>query len=74
MQASAEAPVIVKAQTEFTVPAGEIINLPVRLEIDPYELKPTTSTVTFTIEDVEHPEVVVVETSSFIKPANVGAR
>ncbi|HEX4910157.1 MAG TPA: cytochrome c oxidase accessory protein CcoG [Permianibacter sp.] len=74
LQASADVPVIVKGDLEFEVPAGEILNIPVRLEIDPYELKEATSTVSFRIESIDQPTLVVEESSSFIKPANVGAR
>jgi hypothetical protein len=60
-------------EVEFSVNAGEIKILPVRVEIDPYLLKSTTSSVLFTIQDTQQTKYVVIEQSSFIKPS-VGSR
>ncbi len=58
--------------SSFTIKAGEILIVPVRVEIDPYLLQATTSKVFFTIQDQDVADYRIEEDSSFIKPA--GAR
>lgn len=69
-----EAPVAftAKANTDLTVDAGEIVNLPLRIEIDPYLLKQTTSKIHFIVIDNDHPELRISSESSFIKPSGTG--
>ncbi len=70
----AEAPVIIKGETRFRVQPGAILDVPVRLEIDPYELKDVTSDVHFRLSATDNDKLAVDETSRFIRPAASGAR
>ncbi len=58
------------AEREITEPAGEILILPVRIEVDPYLMKQNTTTVHFVVQDQAEVNYQIKEESSFIKPAS----
>ncbi|TDQ45689.1 cytochrome c oxidase accessory protein CcoG [Permianibacter aggregans] len=60
--------------TTISVESGAIASLPLRLRMDPYELKDISSEVRFIITDQQDQTVEVVETSNFVKPGNMRSR
>ncbi len=51
------------------VPAGEIVSLPVSVQIDPYDLERTSSSISFILSSRDDPSLVVREDARFIGPA-----
>jgi len=54
---------------EVAVGAGEVLNLPARVRIDPEDLKTASSEVLFKIEVADRPDISVVESARFIGPS-----
>ena len=74
LDVNAAAPVKIIGETQFRVEPGAILDVPLRLEIDPYELKDVTSDVQFQIKADDNSALHIHEKSRFIKPASAGAR
>jgi cytochrome c oxidase accessory protein FixG len=53
---------------EFSVKSGEVIELPVQVQIDPVKLEQTGNDIQFHLEAVDKPELAVTETGRFIGP------
>jgi len=53
---------------EFSVKSGEVIDLPVQVQIDPVKLERTGNDIRFHLESVDNPELTVSETGRFIGP------
>ena len=53
---------------EFTVNSGEVVELPVQLQIDPVKLERTGNDIQFHLEAIDKPELAVTETGRFIGP------
>ena len=53
---------------EFSVASGEVIELPVQLQIDPVQLQRTGNDIQFHLEATDNPELSVTETGRFIGP------
>ena len=58
----------VKPKTEIKIKSGEVINLPVRIQIDPINLSKTSSTIHFYLNAIDQPDLAVVEQARFIGP------
>jgi cytochrome c oxidase accessory protein FixG len=58
----------VKPRTEIKIKSGEVINLPVRIQIDPINLSKTSSTIHFYLNAIDQPDLAVVEQARFIGP------
>ncbi|OGI42543.1 MAG: cytochrome c oxidase accessory protein CcoG [Candidatus Muproteobacteria bacterium RBG_16_65_31] len=58
---------------EIQVPAGEVMELPVRLQADPANLATRSNKVTFTLQERDNPKLTVTEDARFLGPTP-GAR
>ncbi len=59
---------IVNAKNEIVIDSGEVINLPLRIQIDPVNLEQTTNTIYFSLKATDQPEIQVTEQGRFIGP------
>ena len=64
-----EGMVLVNKKGDVHVESGEVINLPVRIQVDPVNLKSVAQSVQFTLQALDKPELKVTETGRFIGPA-----
>jgi len=48
---------------------GDIVELPVRLRVDPYDLKKRSSEITLTLQSMNNPDIKVDEVTRFLGPA-----
>jgi len=55
-------------KTELLVGAGEVITVPIRLQIDPGQLKATTTTILFKAQSVDDENIKAESESRFIGP------
>jgi polyferredoxin len=53
---------------EVRVPAGEVVSLAARVQIDPYDLKHASSKLTFVLAAVDDPELSAHEEARFLGP------
>lgn len=60
--------VFVKPQTEINIKSGEVVNLAVRIQIDPVNLSKTSSTVHFHLNSTDQADLAVSEQARFIGP------
>jgi cytochrome c oxidase accessory protein FixG len=60
--------ILLNRKGEFTVASGEVIELPVQLQIDPVQLQRTGNDIQFQLEATDNPELSVTETGRFIGP------
>lgn len=60
--------ILVNRQGEVTVQSGEVIELPVRIQVDPVNLEKTGSDIEFSLQATDDPELKVIETGRFIGP------
>ncbi len=60
--------ILKKDATRITVKSGEIAELPVRLQVDAYNLVQRSSEIIFTLKVIGDDELVVVEESRFLGP------
>ena len=54
---------------QIDVPAGEVMELPVRLQADPGDLSARSNRVAFTLQDRDNPRLTVTEDARFLGPA-----
>jgi cytochrome c oxidase accessory protein FixG len=59
---------LISRESEVPVPAGEVLELPVRVRIDPYELKKTSQDVEFRLYALDDPELDITQTGRFVGP------
>ncbi len=59
---------IINAKKEITIDSGEVVNLPLRIQIDPVNLEQTTNTIYFNLKATDQPEIQVTEQGRFIGP------
>ena len=60
---------ILKIDTaEIFVKSGEVVELPVRIQVDAYNLEQRSSEITFTLTAVGNDELVVIEEARFLGP------
>ena len=59
---------LVTREPEITAPSGKVITIPVRVRVDPVNLKKTSSTLRFHLQAVDDPELAIVETGRFLGP------
>ena len=60
--------ILLNRKGEFSVASGEVIELPVQLQIDPVQLQRTGNDIQFHLEATDNPELSVTETGRFIGP------
>ena len=53
----------------INVPAGEVLSLPVRVRIDPYDLKRASNSIVFVLQASDDPGIVAHEDARFLGPA-----
>jgi len=68
----AEATLIV-SRADLRVPGGEVLSLPARVRIDPYDLKRAGNSITFVLQATDEPSIVAHEEARFIGPARTTA-
>ena len=60
--------VFIQPESEIKIKSGEVINLAVRIQIDPVNLKKTSSEVTFSLKATDQANLAVTEKARFIGP------
>lgn len=60
--------ILKKDATEIVVKSGEVFELPVRVQVDAYNLKKRSNEITFTLKAIGHEELSVVEEARFLGP------
>ena len=58
----------IKPKAELKVKSGEVVNLAVRIQIDPVNLTKTSSTINFYLNALDQPDLAVTEKARFIGP------
>jgi len=58
----------IKPDSEIKIKSGEVINLAVRIQVDPVNLVKTSSTVNFYLKAIDQPALAVTEQARFIGP------
>ncbi|NOQ68623.1 MAG: cytochrome c oxidase accessory protein CcoG, partial [Gammaproteobacteria bacterium] len=61
--------ILKKDATEIFVKTGEVVELPVRVQVDAYNLKQRSNEITFTLNAIGYDELSVVEEARFLGPA-----
>jgi cytochrome c oxidase accessory protein FixG len=56
------------AGREVYVPAGEVLSVPVQLQVDPEEIEHASSKVTFTVQAVDQPDLRASQVGRFVGP------
>ncbi len=59
---------VVGQTDEIRIGGGAVLDLPLRIQVDPIELKTASSRITFHIESLNNPELRVDETARFLGP------
>lgn len=59
---------MLSASDTFNINSGEIIDVPVRLQVDPYDIRKRSSEVTFSLQSIDSPELTVTEPARFLGP------
>jgi len=62
---------LILPRTVVRVPAGEVLSLPVRVRIDPYDLKRSSNSITFVLQATDEPGIAAHEEARFLGPAPV---
>ncbi|MDX1823598.1 MAG: cytochrome c oxidase accessory protein CcoG [Thiohalomonadales bacterium] len=60
--------ILLNRKGEFSIKSGEVVDLPVQVQIDPVNLKRTGNDIQFHLEAIDNPELNVTETGRFIGP------
>lgn len=60
--------VFIQPKAKIKIKSGEVINLAVRIQIDPVNLSKTSSTVHFYLDSTDQPDLAVTEQARFIGP------
>ncbi len=60
--------VFIQPKAEIKIKSGEVINLAVRIQIDPVNLSKTSSIVNFYLNSTDQPDLAVTEQARFIGP------
>jgi len=60
--------ILMNRKGEFSVNSGEVIELPVQVQIDPVNLERAGNDIQFHLEAIDKPELTVIETGRFIGP------
>ncbi len=60
--------IFINPTEEIIIKTGEVINLPVRIQIDPVNLVKTSSKVNFYLTSIDQPKLAVTEQARFIGP------
>lgn len=59
---------LVADTTEFKIEAGSVLDVPIRVQADPYDLEKRSSEIIFTLEAKDNPDITMVETTRFLGP------
>jgi cytochrome c oxidase accessory protein FixG len=59
---------LINQRGDIKVPSGEVVTVPVRVQIDPVNLKQTGTDVDFHLQAIDQPELNLVEKGRFIGP------
>jgi cytochrome c oxidase accessory protein FixG len=60
--------ILKKDTAEIIVKSGEVVELPVRIQVDAYNLKKRSNEITFTLKAIGYDELSVVEEARFLGP------
>jgi cytochrome c oxidase accessory protein FixG len=59
---------IIADHEAIAVPAGEVLSLPVRVQVDPVNLTSMSNKIKFTMQTIDAPEIETTETARFLGP------
>lgn len=59
---------LVQPRSEYLVPGGEVVSLPVQVRVDPVNLERTSSEIRFTATAVDDPRLTTTQSARFIGP------
>jgi len=60
--------ILINKKPEIEILSGEVISLPVRIQVDPVNLKKTSSTIQFHLKAIDKPELEITGSGRFIGP------
>ena len=60
--------ILMNRKGDFTVNSGEVVEFPVKIQIDPVKLERAGNDIQFQLEAIDKPELKVIETGRFIGP------
>lgn len=60
--------VLLNRKGDIRVESGEVVELPVQIQIDPVKLERTGNDIQFQLEAIDNPDLIVIETGRFIGP------
>jgi cytochrome c oxidase accessory protein FixG len=60
--------ILVNRKGNITVNSGEVVDLPVRVQVDPVNLEEAGNDIEFHLQAIDNPELQVIETGRFIGP------
>lgn len=60
--------IFVKPQSKISIKSGEVVNMAVRIQVDPVNLPQTSNSVNFYLQAIDQPELSVIEQARFIGP------
>jgi cytochrome c oxidase accessory protein FixG len=63
-----EGMILMNRKGDFTVNSGEVVEFPVKVQIDPVKLERAGNDIQFQLEAIDKPELKVIETGRFIGP------
>lgn len=63
-----EGMILINNKPEIKILSGEVVSLPVRLQVDPVNLKKSSSTIQFHMQAIDKPELAITESGRFIGP------
>ena len=59
---------VIQRTKDIHIPSGEVINLPLRIQVDPINLDKTGNDLTFELKAIDAPDISITETGRFIGP------
>jgi len=60
--------ILKKDTAEIVVKSGDVVELPVRVQVDAYNLKDRSNEINFTLKAIGYDELMVVEEARFLGP------
>ena len=59
---------VIQRDKQIHIPSGQVVNLPMRVQVDPINLDKTGNDIQFKLEALDDPEISITETGRFIGP------
>ena len=60
--------IVILGDSEVVIDSGVVKTIPIRLQIDPIELKSSSTTITFTAQALDDPSIIAGSESRFLGP------